>query len=261
MTIIITYWDSSKKISYTSKNWRQISPEIADLGNLSCTLSTVAKFAVLGYAPAIKALFISAKSKVTMKISSAEFIKSATKPDNYPPAEMAEIAFAGRSNVGKSSLINVLINRKSLVRTSSTPGRTQLLNFFSINEGSFSLVDLPGYGFAKVPLSVKKAWGPMMRTYLEKRECLKAVIFILDIRRTPREEDIQMLDWLEEFEVPTIPVITKVDKLKRSQRNRQIKTIADVTGLSVDAFSLFSALTKEGKEEIWERIEDALESS
>jgi len=195
-----------------------------------------------------------------MKISSAEFIKSATNPGNYPPPELAEIAFAGRSNVGKSSLINVLVNRKSLVRTSSTPGRTQLLNFFNINTGSFSLVDLPGYGFAKVPLSVKKAWGPMMRTYLETRESLKAVVFILDIRRVPREEDIQMLDWLEEFEVPTIPVITKIDKLKRGQRDKPLKEIAAATGLPKDAFSLFSALTKEGKEEVWERIEAALEA-
>lgn len=195
-----------------------------------------------------------------MKITSAEFIKSATNPSNYPPPELAEVAFAGRSNVGKSSLINVLVNRKSLVRTSSTPGRTQLLNFFDINAGSFSLVDLPGYGFAKVPLAVKKAWGPMMRTYLEQRECLKGVVFILDIRRTPRDEDIQMLDWLEEFEVPTIPVITKVDKLKRSQRERQLKEIAAATGLPREAFSLFSALTKEGKDEIWERIEDALDA-
>ena len=129
-----------------------------------------------------------------MKIVSAEFIKSATRPGNYPPPELAEVAFAGRSNVGKSSLINVLVNRKNLVRTSSTPGRTQLLNFFCINGDSFSLVDLPGYGFAKVPLAVKEAWGPMMRTYLETRECLKAVVFILDIRRLPREEDIQLLD-------------------------------------------------------------------
>lgn len=194
-----------------------------------------------------------------MKISSAEFIKSATNPGNYPPPELAEIAFAGRSNVGKSSLINALVNRKNLVRTSSTPGRTQLLNFFDINNGSFSLVDLPGYGFAKVPLAVKKAWGPMIRTYLECRECLKGVVFILDIRRVPREEDIQMLDWLEEFGVPTIPVITKIDKFKRGRRDKQIKEIAEVTGLPQDAFSLFSALTKEGRDEIWERIEDALD--
>ncbi len=194
-----------------------------------------------------------------MKISSADFIKSATKPGNYPPPELAEIAFVGRSNVGKSSLINVLVNRRNLVRTSSTPGRTQLLNFFNINQ-SFSLVDLPGYGFAKVPLAVKKAWGPMMRTYLEVRESLKGVVFILDIRRLPREEDIQLLDWLEEFGVPTIPVITKIDKLNRSQRDKHVTQIAEATGLPKEAFSLFSAHTREGKDEIWERIEDALEA-
>jgi GTP-binding protein len=193
-----------------------------------------------------------------MKMSSATFIKSATKPGNYPPAELPEIAFAGRSNVGKSSLINVLVNRRSLVRTSSTPGRTQLINFFDINE-TFNLVDLPGYGFAKVPISVKKAWGPMMRTYLEKRETLKAVVFILDIRREPRKEDIQFLDWLEEFGVPTIPVITKIDKVNRSQREKHIKTIVEMTGLSRDAFSLFSALSKDGKDDIWELIEAALD--
>jgi GTP-binding protein len=194
-----------------------------------------------------------------MKITSAEFIKSATNPGNYPAAEFPEIAFAGRSNVGKSSLINVLVRRKSLVRTSSTPGRTQLINFFSVNQ-NFSLVDLPGYGFAKVPLAVKKAWGPMIRTYLECRESLKGVVFILDIRRIPREEDLKMLDWLEEFGVPTIPVITKIDKVNRSQREKQLRLIAAETGLPADSFSLFSATSREGSDEIWERIEDALNS-
>lgn len=193
-----------------------------------------------------------------MKISSAEFIKSATRPGNYPPNELPEIAFAGRSNVGKSSLINVLVNRRSLVRTSSTPGRTQLINFFNIND-QFSLVDLPGYGYAKVPLAVKKAWGPMIRTYLEVRESLLGVVFIFDIRRVPREEDIRMLDWLEEFGVPTIPVITKIDKINRSQREKHIKQIVEETGLPRDAFSLFSAASREGCEDIWERIEAALD--
>lgn len=193
-----------------------------------------------------------------MIIRSTAFIKSATNPGNYPEASLPEVAFAGRSNVGKSTLINSLVNRRGLVRTSSTPGRTQLLNFFDIN-GEFSLVDLPGYGFAKVPLAVKKDWGPMVRTYLERREQLKGVVVLFDIRRVPREEDLDLLDWLEEFEVPTIPVITKVDKISRNRRAAQVKPILEATGLPLEAFSFFSALSKEGREDIWERIEDALE--
>jgi len=193
-------------------------------------------------------------------VRSTEFVKSATKPANYPEGDLPEIAFAGRSNVGKSSLINVLVNRKGLVRTSSTPGRTQLINFFAIN-GDFSLVDLPGYGFAKVPLSVKKEWGPMMRTYLSRRSNLRGVVLLFDIRRIPREEDLELLDWLEEFEVPTIPVITKADKIGRGQRDRQIRPILEATGLPRDAFTLFSSVTREGRDEIWERIEEALEAA
>src|SRR5512142_71420 len=136
-------------------------------------------------------------------IKSTEFIKSATKPANYPVASLPEIAFAGRSNVGKSSLINVLVNRKNLVRTSSTPGRTQLINFFTVN-GEFTLVDLPGYGFAKVPLSVKKGWGPMVETYLSTRENLRGVVLILDIRRVPGAEERQMLDWLRAYGIPPL---------------------------------------------------------
>lgn len=192
-----------------------------------------------------------------MKITNAEFIKSATRPAHYPQTDCPEIAFAGRSNVGKSTLINVLLNRKSLVRTSATPGRTQLINFFDVNR-RFVLVDLPGYGFAKVPLAVKKAWGPMVRTYLEVRSSLAATVFIIDVRRIPGDEDLRLLDWLEEFGVPTIPVLSKIDKVSRSQRQRHVRQIAEATGLSVDAFSLFSALTREGVEDIWERIESVL---
>jgi GTP-binding protein len=193
-----------------------------------------------------------------MKISSAEFIKSATRPAHYPEPQFPEIAFAGRSNVGKSTLINVLLNRRNLVRTSATPGRTQLINFFNVNQ-RFVLVDLPGYGFAKVPVAVRKAWGPMVRTYLEIRDCLAATVFIIDIRRTPGEEDLHLLDWLEEFGVPTIPVLSKIDKVSRSQRRQHVERIAAATGLPVDAFSLFSALSREGVEDIHERIESVLE--
>lgn len=193
-----------------------------------------------------------------MHVKTAIYMTSATKPSNYPEESVPEIAFAGRSNVGKSSMINKLLNRKSLVRTSSTPGRTQMLNFFNINE-EFLLVDLPGYGFAKVPMSVKKAWGPMIRTYLQERKTLTAVVMLYDIRRIPRAEDIQLLDWLEEFGVPTIPVVTKIDKVNRSQRKKHVQAIAEATGLDPDSFTLFSALTREGFEDLWERIEIALE--
>ena len=192
-----------------------------------------------------------------MIIKSTEFIKSATAPAHYPETTLSEIAFAGRSNVGKSSLINVLVNRRGLVRTSSTPGRTQLINFFSIN-GDFSLVDLPGYGFAKVPLAVKKAWGPMVHTYLETRANLKGVVLLFDIRRVPQAEDLQLLDWLEELEVPTIPVITKADKVKRGQRAGLLRAIGEATGLPLDAFTLFSAVSREGRDEVWARVETAL---
>ncbi|MDO3377513.1 ribosome biogenesis GTP-binding protein YihA/YsxC [Geoalkalibacter halelectricus] len=194
-----------------------------------------------------------------MQIKSTAFLKSAVHPEHYPEGGMPEIAFAGRSNVGKSSMINCLLNRRALVRTSSTPGRTQLLNFFTIND-AFNLVDLPGYGFAKVPLAVKRSWGPMIRTYLEKRRNLRGVVLILDIRRIPGEEDLQFLDWLEEYQIPTIAVITKADKVTRGQRREHVRKIAAACGLPEDAFTLFSATSREGRADVWERVAQALDS-
>jgi len=192
-----------------------------------------------------------------MHVKSTEFIKSATKPAHYPEGDLPEIAFAGRSNVGKSSLINVLVNRKALVRTSSTPGRTQLINFFDVN-GTFTLVDLPGYGFAKVPLEVKKQWGPMMQTYLSSRANLRGVVLIIDVRRIPQGEDIQMFEWLRTFGIPPILVVTKCDKVSRSQRERHFAAIAKELGVKRDELSSFSALSRDGSEGIWERIEKLL---
>jgi len=195
-----------------------------------------------------------------MHVKTAEFVKSATAPAHYPEALMPEIAFAGRSNVGKSSLLNVLLQRKNLVRTSSTPGRTQLINFFCVNN-SISMVDLPGYGFAKVPMAVKKQWGPMIRTYLQNRPAICAVVVLFDIRRIPQDEDLQLLDWLEEYRIMTIPVITKADKIKRSQHQKAVARIAQATGLPADAFTLFSALKRSGEDDVWELIQTAIEDS
>jgi GTP-binding protein len=192
-----------------------------------------------------------------MHVKSTVFIKSATKPAHYPESELPEIAFAGRSNVGKSSLINVLVNRKKLVRTSSTPGRTQLINFFDVNE-AFTLVDLPGYGFAKVPLEVKRQWGPMMETYLSSRANLQAVVLIMDIRRIPRDEDLQMLAWLRTFSVPPLLVVTKCDKVSKNERERQLVLIAKELGVNKSELIPFSALSREGLEQIWARIEALL---
>jgi GTP-binding protein len=190
-------------------------------------------------------------------VKSTEFVKSAVKPAHYPPGELPEIAFAGRSNVGKSSLINVLVNRKSLVRTSNTPGRTQLINFFLVN-GLFTLVDLPGYGYAKVPLAVKKDWGPMMETYLSRRENLRGVVLIFDIRRTPREEDLKMLGWLRAYDIPPVLVVTKCDKVSKNERARQTAEIARTLGVSAEELTLFSALSRDGTEAVWARIESLL---
>ncbi len=196
--------------------------------------------------------------RLYMHVKSTLFIKSATKPQQYPEGDLPEIAFAGRSNVGKSSLINALVNRKNLVRTSSTPGRTQLINFFDVN-GTFTLVDLPGYGFAKVPLEVKKQWGPMIEKYLSHRTNLRGVVLIIDIRRIPKEEDLQLLNWLRTFNIPPILVVTKCDKVSKNERERQLNLIAKELEVEKAALNPFSALSREGLENIWSAIEPVLE--
>jgi GTP-binding protein len=196
--------------------------------------------------------------RTIMVIQSANFITSAPSLAACPASALPEIAFAGRSNVGKSSLINTLLNRKGLVRTSSTPGRTQMLNFFAINE-NLHFVDLPGYGFAKAPRAVRERWQPMIRDYLAGRANLRAVVWLLDVRREPSDEDLRFLDWLEETERPTIPVITKVDKFSRNQLARQLTAIARATGLERELLTPFSAVTREGVAEVWSRIAAAVE--
>jgi GTP-binding protein len=189
-----------------------------------------------------------------MKSISAEFIKSATKPAHYPDENLPEVAFVGRSNVGKSSLINTLVQQKNLAKTSNTPGRTQLINFFKINDRVF-FVDLPGYGFAKVPLSIKKKWGPMVETYLKERQNLKLVIFIFDIRRTPAADDVSLLEWFNLYNISVLFVLTKMDKLSRTQANKRKNEIKGYLGLPLEINPiLFSARTGEGKETIWQEI-------
>jgi GTP-binding protein len=190
-----------------------------------------------------------------MKITSAEFVKSAVWPNQYPPGILPEIAFVGRSNVGKSSLINALVGRKSLAKTSNTPGRTQLINFFTVNN-RFFFVDLPGYGFAKVPQSVKKDWGEMIETYLRERRNLALVVFILDIRRDPGREDLSLRDWLEHYRIPYAVILTKSDKLSNQQALGQKKLIEKAMGKAASGNTvLFSAKTRKGTEELWQFIE------
>jgi GTP-binding protein len=171
---------------------------------------------------------------------------------------MPEIAFVGRSNVGKSSLINTLVGRKNLAKTSNTPGRTQLINFFTINE-KISFVDLPGYGFAKVSQSVKKTWGEMVEAYLKERQSLALVIFILDIRRDSSEADLALRDWLEHYQIPYLYVLTKADKLSNNQSvNQRSKIERDLHAEAGRGIILFSAKTEKGKNDIWQVLEDHL---
>lgn len=188
-----------------------------------------------------------------MKITSAEFVKSATAPSQYPPPELPEIAFAGRSNVGKSSLINTLVNRKHLARTSSTPGRTQLINFYRINQ-QLMFVDIPGYGYAKVPEAVRRRWAPMIETYITTRPVLAGLVVILDIRRDPKIEETGLAAWLRQHHISTVWVLTKVDKLSKMHRTVRRQKIADQLSTAGDSLTLFSARTRQGREMVWEAI-------
>jgi len=191
-----------------------------------------------------------------MKIVSAEFVKSATLPSQYPEGNLPEIAFAGRSNVGKSSLINTITRRKNLAKTSSTPGCTRLINFFIVNN-YISLVDLPGYGYAKAPIASRREWGPMIEAYLKRRESLESVIVILDVRRNPSVQDLTLIDWLHYYEIIPTVVLTKIDKISRSQVKVRQRKIKELLALTADPI-LFSARTGEGKDIIWGAIRDLL---
>jgi len=193
-------------------------------------------------------------------IKSAEFVKSAVTPAHYPPEDLPEVAFAGRSNVGKSSLINCLVQRKKLVRTSRTPGQTQMINFFVINN-AFRFVDFPGYGFARVPESVRAKWRPMVEAYLTGRKSLRGIVQIMDIRHPPTPDDLNLWQWLQDHRIPAIPVMTKSDKIKRSQWNIHLKQAALSLGVSPDQLVLFSAANNQGRSTLMEWLALWLESS
>lgn len=188
-----------------------------------------------------------------LAIKTAEFIKSAVRPRHYPPEQFPEVAFAGRSNVGKSSLINCLVQRKKLVRVSQTPGLTQTINFFLIN-GLFYLVDLPGYGYAKVPMSVRAQWGVMVESYLTTRQSLRGMVQIMDIRRPPTPDDLQLWQWTREQAIPAIPVLTKADKISSAKQTSQVALAA--ASLSVDPSDIvvFSSTTRLGRQELLVRL-------
>ena len=175
-----------------------------------------------------------------------------------PKTQLPEIAFAGKSNVGKSSLINSLMNRKSLARTSSKPGKTQTINFYNINEEMY-LVDLPGYGYTNAPESERMKWGKMVERYLHTSQKLKAVFLLLDIRHAPSENDKKMYEWIVYQGYRPMIIATKLDKLKRSQVVKNVKVLKDGLGLTHDDLLLpFSAETKQGREEIWQVMEGML---
>ena len=201
----------------------------------------------------------SKKSKELGHVKSAVFLKSAVWPRAYPdPETYPEIAVAGRSNVGKSSLINRITQRKQLARVSNTPGRTQLLNFFLINN-QFTLCDLPGFGYAKVPLSMKKQWGQMMELYLTQRKPLRALLILMDIRRTPGDWEKELVTLGSGCGWGVIPVVTKADKLSRSQQKPAIAKIAKSIGLSPKQVVSCSSLSGEGMDEVWRAMQRYVE--
>ncbi|MCM3759747.1 ribosome biogenesis GTP-binding protein YihA/YsxC [Alkalihalobacillus oceani] len=189
-----------------------------------------------------------------MKVTKAELAKVAVKPEQYPDTHLPEIALSGRSNVGKSSFINKMINRKGLARTSQRPGKTQTLNFYEVNEQLY-FVDVPGYGFAKVPKTEREAWGRMIETYLQNRPQLKAVVQIVDLRHPPSADDKMMYNWLKHFDMPVIIVATKADKIPKGKWQKHLNVISkDLQKEENDPIMLFSAETAQGKEELWKKI-------
>ena len=193
-----------------------------------------------------------------MKVNThnADILLSATNKSHYPQDDIPEVALAGRSNVGKSSFINTMLNRKNLARTSGKPGKTQLLNFFNIDD-KLRFVDVPGYGYARVSKKEREKWGKMIEEYLTSRENLRAVISLIDLRHEPSADDVQMYEFLKYYEIPVILVATKADKIPRGKWNKHESMIKKKLDFDkTDTFIIFSSINKTGVEEAWDTIFD-----
>ena len=189
-----------------------------------------------------------------LPIRSLEFIGGLAEAGGWrPPSELPEVAFAGRSNVGKSSLLNSLVRRKKFARVSNTPGRTREINFFKVND-TFVLVDLPGYGYARISKEKRNLWRPMIEGYLRHTSQLRGIVLLLDIRREPTPDDHGMVDFLADLGVPTIVVITKADKLPRAQAAARVQEISGALGLDEEQVILFSSVTGQGRNELAEAV-------
>lgn len=194
-----------------------------------------------------------------MKVNNVSLDAVAVKPAQYPVDDKPEIAFAGKSNVGKSSLINSMVYRKAIARTSQNPGKTRTINFYNV-EDKLYFVDLPGYGYAKAPKTEIAKWGKMIENYLLKRESLRAIILLIDIRHEPGENDRMMYDWLRHYGYKIIIAATKSDKLKRSQLQKHIAMLRKSLQLDKEDLLIpFSSETKDGRDELWKIIEDEIE--
>lgn len=195
-----------------------------------------------------------------LEIKSATFIKSAVSPKDYLRDGRPQIAFAGRSNVGKSSLINSLVNQKGLARTSSTPGKTREINYFLINN-AFYFVDLPGFGYAKVAKSVRDAWRPMVESYIDGNDALKGLILLIDVRRTPSDMDLQLAEWLEAAEKPYLPVLTKRDKVSNNELQVLLRATRKALHLSpIESVLTYSTTKRQGRDELLSLIQELLEA-
>lgn len=197
-----------------------------------------------------------------IKIKNSDFVTSAVKKEQYPITGLPEIAFVGRSNVGKSSIINALTNRKKLAKVSQTPGKTRLINFFVINNGEFHLVDLPGYGYAKVSKTEKASWGNTIETYLSGRSELKRVVLLVDSRHKPTADDIQMHEWIKFYGYDEVIIATKSDKLSNNELRKKEKDIRETLKLTKeDTLYFFSSVNKKGRDELIDNLFNVLVES